>query len=174
MLTWFVLYSLFNLFTANHACFASSCCSLLVLLAWLCFDYLVPGRLLNMAWLAFNLLRFGRLGWANFAWLCSCSVCFDLFFSAFLINSSTLQWWFTKFARWLAPMTRAWPTFYQLSMKLTWPNFIKNSIYKEILCKIEVEHDFFGGLSNRVTLKFSWKPSNFIEFRIPYDFAIAS
>ena len=39
---------------------------------------------------------------------------------------------------------------------------------------VEVEHDFSEGLSNRVTLKFSWKPSNFIEFRIPYDFATAS
>ena len=37
----------------------------------------------------------------------------------------------------------------------------------------EVEHDFSEGLSKRVTLKFSWKFSNFIEFRIPYDFAVA-
>ena len=46
--------------------------------------------------------------------------------------------------------------------------------YKGFFFKIEVERDFFGGLSKRVTLKFSWQPSNFIEFRIPYDFAIAS
>ena len=39
---------------------------------------------------------------------------------------------------------------------------------------VEVEHDFSGGLSKRVTLKFFWKHSNFIEFRIPYDFATAS
>ena len=39
---------------------------------------------------------------------------------------------------------------------------------------VEVEHDFSEGLSKRVTLIFFWKPSNFIEFRIPYDFANAS
>ena len=38
------------------------------------------------------------------------------------------------------------------------------SIYREILCKIEVEHDFFEGLSKRVTLKFSWQPANFMTF----------
>ena len=53
--------------------------------------------------------------------------------------------------------------------------FVGENILEEIsLENLEVEHDFSGGLSNRVTLKFSWKPSNFIEFRIPYDFAIAS
>jgi len=52
---------------------------------------------------------------------------------------------------------------------------VGEKICKEIsLENVEVEHDFFGGLSKRVTLKFSWHPSNFIEFRIPYDFAIAS
>ena len=38
---------------------------------------------------------------------------------------------------------------------------------------VEVEHDFSEDLSKRVTLNFFWKPSNFIEFRIPYDFAVA-
>ena len=32
------------------------------------------------------------------------------------------------------------------------PKLIRFSIYREILCKIEVEHDFSGGLSKRVTL----------------------
>ena len=54
------------------------------------------------------------------------------------------------------------------------PKLIRFSIYREILCKIEVEPDFSGGLSKRVTLKIFWQPSNFIEFRIPYDFANAS
>ena len=53
--------------------------------------------------------------------------------------------------------------------------FSRREILKEIsLENVEVEHDFSEGLSKRVTLKFFWKPSNFIEFRIPYDFAIAS
>ena len=46
------------------------------------------------------------------------------------------------------------------------------SIYREILCKIEVEHDFFEGLSKRVTLKFSWQPSNFINFFNPQNFRL--
>ena len=45
--------------------------------------------------------------------------------------------------------------------------------FKNTLEDREVEHHFSGGLSKRVTLKFSWKHSNFIEFRIPYDFAVA-
>ena len=36
----------------------------------------------------------------------------------------------------------------------------------------EVEHDFLGGLSKRVTLKFSWQPSNFINFFYPQDFRL--
>ena len=52
---------------------------------------------------------------------------------------------------------------------------VGEKICKEIsLENVEVEHDFSGGLSKRVTLKFSGQPSNFIEFRILYDFAIAS
>ena len=39
---------------------------------------------------------------------------------------------------------------------------------------VEVEHDFSEGLSNRVTLKFSWQPPNLTGIGNPYDFAIAS
>ena len=46
--------------------------------------------------------------------------------------------------------------------------------YKGFFCKIEVEHDFSGGLSSRVFLKIFLPTPNFIEIRIPYDFAIAS
>ena len=54
------------------------------------------------------------------------------------------------------------------------PKLIRFSIYREILCKIEVEHDFSEGLSKRVPLKFSWKSSNLTGIGNPYDFAIAS
>jgi len=52
------------------------------------------------------------------------------------------------------------------------PKLIRFSIYREILCKIEVEHDFSGGLSKRVTLKFSWQPPNFMTFFNPQDFRL--
>ena len=52
---------------------------------------------------------------------------------------------------------------------------VGEKICKEIsLENVEVEHDFFGGLSKRVTLKFSWQPSNLTRIGNPYDFAIAS
>ena len=52
---------------------------------------------------------------------------------------------------------------------------VGEKIYKEISLKnVEVEHDFSGGLSSRVFLKFFLPTPNFIEIRIPYDFAIAS
>ena len=38
---------------------------------------------------------------------------------------------------------------------------------------LEVEHDFSGGLSKRVTLKFSWQPPNLTRIGNPYDFAVA-
>ena len=38
--------------------------------------------------------------------------------------------------------------------------------------KIEVEHDFSGGLSKRVTLKFSSQPPNFMTFFDPQDFRL--
>ena len=46
-------------------------------------------------------------------------------------------------------------------------------ILKEIsLENVEVEHDFSGGLSKRVTLKFSWQPPNFMTFFNPQDFRL--
>ena len=52
---------------------------------------------------------------------------------------------------------------------------VGEKILKEIsLENVEVEHDFSGGLSKRVTLKFSWQPSNLTRIGNPYDFAIAS
>ena len=52
---------------------------------------------------------------------------------------------------------------------------VGEKICKEIsLENVEVEHDFSGGLSKRVTLKFSWQPSNLTRIGNPYDFAIAS
>ena len=53
--------------------------------------------------------------------------------------------------------------------------FSRREILKEIsLENVEVEHDFSEGLSKRVTLKFSWQPSNLTRIGNPYDFAIAS
>ena len=54
-------------------------------------------------------------------------------------------------------------------------NFVGEKILQEIyLENCEVEHDFSEGLSSRVFLKFFLPTPNFIEIRIPYDFAIAS
>ena len=53
--------------------------------------------------------------------------------------------------------------------------FVGEKILQEIyLENCEVEHDFSGGLSSRVFLKIFLPTPNFIEIRIPYDFAIAS
>ena len=57
-----------------------------------------------------------------------------------------------------------------IGTKKSKPQFF--SLKSSLFC--EVEHDFFEGLSKRVTLKFSRPLPNFIEFRIPYDFAVAS
>ena len=51
---------------------------------------------------------------------------------------------------------------------------VGEKICKEIsLENVEVEHDFFGGLSKRVTLNFSWQPPNLTRIGNPYDFAVA-
>ena len=50
---------------------------------------------------------------------------------------------------------------------------VGEKICKEIsLENVEVEHDFSGGLSKRVTLKFCWQPPNFITFFNPQDFRL--
>ena len=50
---------------------------------------------------------------------------------------------------------------------------VGEKICKEIsLENVEVEHDFSGGLSKRVTLKFSWQPPNFMTFFNPQDFRL--
>ena len=52
---------------------------------------------------------------------------------------------------------------------------VGEKILKEIsLENVKVEHDFSGGLSKRVTLKFFWQPPNLTRIGNPYDFAIAS
>ena len=38
---------------------------------------------------------------------------------------------------------------------------------------MEVEHDFSGGLSKRVTLKFFWQLPNLTRIGKPYDFVVA-
>ena len=52
---------------------------------------------------------------------------------------------------------------------------VGEKILKEIsLENVKVEHDFSGGLSKRVTLKFFWQPPNLTRIGNPYDFGIAS
>ena len=79
-------------------------------------------------------------------------------------------WRFAWFARSAAHVSRVRGWFWNFAR----PKIIRFSIKEEIPVKIEVEHDFFGGLSKRVTLKFSWQPSNLTRIGNPYDFAIAS
>ena len=51
--------------------------------------------------------------------------------------------------------------------------FRRREILKEIsLENVEVEHDFSGGPSKRVTLKFSWQAPNFMTFFNPQDFTL--
>ena len=50
---------------------------------------------------------------------------------------------------------------------------VGEKIFKEISMEnVEVEHDFSGGLSKRVTLKLSWQPPNFMTFFNPQDFRL--
>ena len=83
--------------------------------------------------------------------------------------------WLASWPGWLALLAHLLSLLGLLNLQGNLFRNVGEKICKEIsLENVEVEHDFSGGLSKRVTLKFSWQPPNLTRIGNPYDFAIAS